>query len=129
MQSKLGSIVLTFSYTSSQPLSAAAIRFSVLLGSAKMGQVLGSIRRRRILASVLLPDDCLTFKTRIGDGPTGRSAAVADAVKAGWALASEPNEPDFDALRPGRFPEAGGRGGVEGRPKSQAKRLIAPIDG
>ena len=26
-------------------------------------------------------------------------AALADAVKAGWALPSELNEPDFDALR------------------------------
>ena len=59
-------IALIFSYTSSQPLTAVAIRFSVLLGRAKTGQVCGSIRRRRILASVLLPDDCSPFKTRTG---------------------------------------------------------------
>ena len=54
-----------------------------MLNIHKTGQVWGSIRRRRILASVLLLDDCSPFKTRIGYGPTGRSAALADAVKAG----------------------------------------------
>jgi hypothetical protein len=57
-------------------------------------------------------------------------AALAGAVKAGWALPSELKEPDFDALRD-RDDSRKLVAEVEAKagPKSQAKRLIAPTDG
>ena len=63
------------------------------------------------------------------DGFANRSvAALRGAIDAGWAVRDE-GAGIRRPPRPGRFQEAGGRGGGEVRAESQAKRLIAPTGG